>query len=317
MAALLALSLAANGAALANPNSTQETAPTTSPASGEWIIVTNGGNTIQLRLYTNACPDAPHVFNTFELQAHGANLLRSATGALASQGQSLSAPDHPLHHILVNGEGPSLACSNGMTLMEQASGPDWRYISLDGKEAYRGRLEVFQRALLVVDPDLIVIYDRVVAAKPIEYQMLLHPPASTRVDTDWGDLLLDLPQASMIIHSPGRKRDPRPWTQLASPADALLPATATMVLGPTNRVSQLHVLTVFAISPTGQPADYNFKLLESPAAIGAQIQRQGLPTLVAFRTDAGTENPSLMGFAFSGPVGVYVFKPKTGKSSGN
>jgi hypothetical protein len=197
-----------------------------------------------------------------------------------------------------------------MTMIEQTAGRQWCYLALDATAAYRDRLQQYTRAVLFVEPDLFVIHDHLVAREPVRFQMLLHPPAATILDTNWGDLRLDLPKAGFRIHAPGRGGWLRSWKRIESAADAILPGTVTMELGPTNQVATLDVLTVFAVYPGGDNADYAFKLLESNTAVGARIHRQGLPTVVAFRTDPGADRASLAGLEFSGPVGVGVFKPK-------
>ena len=83
-----------------------------------------------------------------------------------------------------------------------------------------------------------------------------------------------------------------------------------MRMGPTNKVAELDLLTVFAVHRHGGTNDYAFKLLESNTAVGARIHRAGYPTLVAFRIDPSAGGASLTGFGFRGPVGVDVFKPK-------
>jgi hypothetical protein len=132
---------------------------------------------------------------------------------------------------------------------------------------------------------------------------------STRVDPIWRDLRLDLPQASLRIHAPSR-RELRGWERVTSPADSILPDTMTVQVGPTNKVTQVDLLTVFAMQPFGAKMDYVFKLVESNTAVGARIHRDGLPTLVAFRSDSNNSNPSLDSFKFTGPVGVSVFRPR-------
>jgi len=289
-----------------NQHSELPAASTPDPAA-RGLVLTNADHTIQFSLATNACPQAPWILNTFDLVAHGETILQSPRRNLPAVGGA----DDLFGQILINGRGPAMTCENSLTLVEQACGPEWRAAILDATAGYRDRLTTLRRTVVVVDPDLIVIYDRMAAPEPVTYAMRLHPPSGTRVDPDWGDLRLALDRAALIVHAPGRKRDPRPWQRVDSPADALWPGTVTMHLGPTNRVSQLHVLTVLAISPSARPVDYTFRLIESTAAIGAQIQRNGLPTLVAFRTDPQAPGATLNGFPFQGPVGVYVFKPKT------
>jgi hypothetical protein len=276
----------------------------------DFVVLPSPTNAVQFRLYTNASPDAPHLFNTFELEAYSERLLQWPAGDVLSRRTITSPSDPTLHNLLVNGQGPNLDATNSMAMIEEASGPEWRYVAFDASAAYRGRLEKYRRGILFIEPDLFVLYDHVVAKETVRLQMVLHPPAATRLDATWGDLHLDLPKAGLIINAPGRRRDLRSWQRMESPVDKLLPGTVTMGLGPTNKLAEVDLLTVFTVSPGGQKTSYAFKLLLSISSIGARIHRDGLPTLVAFRIDPATNNPSLTGFAFTGPVGVDIFKPK-------
>ena len=145
--------------------------------------------------------------------------------------------------------------------------------------------------------------------------MLLHPPAATRLDTIWRDLRLDLPKGGFRISAPAGRHALRSWERIESAADSILPGTVTMQLGPTNKLAQVDLLTVFAVYRGGEKKDYAFKLLESNNAVGARIHREGLPTLVAFKTDPASGKASVTGFPFSGPVGVYVFKPQANEEA--
>ena len=274
------------------------------------VIMPDPTNAIQLRLYTNAVPRASHLFNTFEIEAYGQTMLRSPGKDSVKRALAKPSSNTCLHSILVNGTGPDLSASTTMRVIARASGPEWSYVALDASSAYRSRLERYERGILFIQPDLFVLYDHLVAKEPVRFQMVLHPPAVTRLDTNWGDLHLDMPNAGMTIHSPGRRHDRRVWERIDSAADALLPGTVTMQLGPTNKLAQLHVLTVFALRHGGEKKSYMFKLVESASSIGAQVHRDGLPTLIAFKTDSAAESASLAGFGFDGPVGVYVYKPK-------
>jgi hypothetical protein len=278
--------------------------------SSGFVVMPSPTNAIQLRLYTSASPDSPHLFNTFDIEAYGERLLQSPRGDAFKRSLTASPTNAWLHNILVDGEGPTLVSTNSMAVIEQASGPAWRYLALDASAAYRGRLEQYKRGILFVAPDLFVLFDHLVAKKPASFQMLLHPPAATQVDDIWRDLRLDLPKAGFRIHAPGAKRTPRSWVRIESAADQLLPGTVTMQLGPTNKFVALDLVTVFAVYRGGEKKSYAFKLLESNSAIGARIHRDGWPTLVAFKIDAAAQSASLTGFSFSGPVGVDVFKPK-------
>jgi hypothetical protein len=272
------------------------------------VVLPNCANAVRFRLYTNAAPNAPRLFNTFEIEAFGERLLSSPEAGSLRQSLVVAPTNDSPHNVLVNGVGPELGCTDSMKMIEQVSGPDWCYIALDVTPAYRGRLKQYQRGVLFVEPDLFILHDHLEAREPMSFQMLLHPPAATRVDPDWHDLRWETSKVNLWINSPSR-RELRSWERVGSSSDAVLADTVTMKLGPTNKVNQIDLLTVFAVRPGSLKMDYAFKLVESNTAVGARIQRDGLPTLVAFRVDPANSNSSLDSFKFSGPVGVGVFRP--------
>lgn len=279
-------------------------------AAQGFIVVPSPTNAVQFRLYTNASPNSPHLFNTFDIEGYGEMLLQSPGGDRLKRWLTEFPSNALLHNILVDCQGPMLGSTNNMTVVEEASGPDWRYVALDVSAAYRARLDRYRRGILFVEPDLFVLHDHLIAKKPVRFQMVLHPPAVTQVDAIWRDLRLDLPKCGFRIHAPGTKRMLRSWERIESAVDQLLPGTVTVQLGPTNSLAALDVVTVFAVYRGAEKKDYGFKLLESNSAVGARIHRDGLPTLVAFKLDATARSASLTGFGFNGPVGVDVFKPK-------
>jgi hypothetical protein len=276
---------------------------------GGFVVLPGGTNAVQFRLYTNASPDAAHLFNTFEIEAFGKKLLQSPGAESMRQWLRAAPTNGTLHNVLVNSLGPEPGITNSMKLLEQTSGRDWCYVALDLTPAYGGSLKQYQRSILFVAPDLFVLYDHLVGRERLRFEMFLHPPAAARVDPAWGDVRLETPEASVRINAPSR-RELRSWERINSSADAILPNTMTVRIGPTNKVSQLDLLTVFAVRPGGKTMDYVFKLVESNTAVGARIHRDGLPTLVAFRLDPASPESSLDSFKFTGPVGVAVFRPK-------
>ncbi len=274
------------------------------------VVLPNATNAVQLRIYTNASPDSPYLFNTFDIEAYGETLLQSPNGDALKRTMAVSRTNNWFHNILIDGKGPVLAASNNMTIVEQASGPDWKYIGLDGNAAYQGELENYKRGILFVAPDLFVVLDHIEAKKPVNFQMVLHPPVAAQVDPHWHDLRLHLSKAGFHIHAPGTKKVLRSW-EVRSDADQILEHTMTVQLGPTNKVARLDLLTIFAVYSGKEKQDYYaFKLVESDTAIGARIHRDGWPTMIAFKLDPAAPDASITGFAFKGPVGVDVFKPK-------
>src|ERR1043166_7775988 len=86
----------------------------------DFLVLPNSTNAVQFRLYTNSAPSAPHLFNTFEIQAYGETLLKSPTGDL-DYWLRTSSSNVFLHNVLVNGTGPQVDPSNSMTVLAQAS----------------------------------------------------------------------------------------------------------------------------------------------------------------------------------------------------
>ena len=280
------------------------------PLNAQFVVLPNSTNAIQVRVYTNASPDAVHLFNTFDIDAYGEHLIQSP--GVDAYNHALT--NSTLHNILVNGKGPALAATNSMIVIEQASGTDWNYIGLDGSAAYRDQLKTYRRGILFVAPDLFVVFDHLVAKEPAKFQMFLHPPAAAQVDPAWHDLRLNLPNATCRVHAPGTKKMLRSWERVESPADKILAHTVTMQLGPTNKLAALDVLTVFTVYRSGENRDKDYyafsRLVESDTAIGVRIHRNGWPTLTAFKLDPSAPSASISGFGFKGPVAVDAFRPK-------
>src|SRR5262249_21646201 len=149
------------------------------------------------------------LFNTVEIEAYGEALLKSPT---ADDWKRSGSP--LLHNVLINGRGPELVPENGARIVEQASGPEWRYVALDFSAAYRGRLNQFKRAILFVDPDLFILSDHLAAKEPARFKMLLHPPAASQLDPIWNDLRFDSPKAGFRIHAPARRKNVRAWKRI-------------------------------------------------------------------------------------------------------
>jgi hypothetical protein len=250
------------------------------------------------------------VANTFALDAWGESLLAPVPRATIEQGVPGGAP--MLENILIDGKGHDPGETNGARVVERAAGKEWQYLGLDLTAGYRSRVTQYRRGLLFVEPDLLVLHDHLVAPKPVAFRFVLHPPTVTALDREWGDLRITGSNAQAQVHAPGTRQSLRAWHRVDCPADVLLPGTVTMQMGPTNRLERADSIVVLALTRSGTRSDYAFRLIESDSAVGVRIHRQGWPTLIAFRLDAGAAEASLTGFKFQGPVGVDVFRPRRG-----
>ena len=306
---LLIVAFAVGGAA-AEPADRKPEPMATVACGQDGIALPSPTNAVQFRLFANAAPEAPHRFNTFELKGYGATLLPSAWSIEPKSAQPNAISNGAPHNILINGLGPELSASNSLVMVAQAAAAGWQYVALDVTAAYRDRVELFERGILFVEPDLYVLYDHLIARASATFQLVLKPPAEARLDSVWGDLRLELPTAGLRIHAPSPQRQVRNWRPLVSSTNGLLSSPTRFGLGPTNKMTEFNLVTVFAVHRGGEKRELAFRLLEGNNAIGARIHRDGFPTLVAFRVDPAFATSSLTGFVFEGPVGVDVFKPK-------
>jgi hypothetical protein len=273
------------------------------------LVLPNPTNSIQFRLYTNASPEARHLFNTFDIQANGTNVLQAPAGEELSRW--LSVPTNAaLNNLLVNGRGAVLAVTNGSKLTYQAAGPEWSYVAVDVGAAYQGRLSQFKRGILFVEPDLFVIYDHLEASEAADIDFVLHPPAATTLDEVWGDLNLTTPTVGLLVNTPGTQKTLRAWERVDSTADRLLPGTVTMQVGPRAKQTKLDLITVLAVYPPGKRQYIRFRLLANDTAVGARLVGPTIQTIVAFKTQTNSSSGNLTGFQFEGPVGVGIYKPK-------
>jgi len=82
-----------------------------------------------------------------------------------------------VNSILVNGAGQTRHSAAAVgELMAFHTEPGLHYVEGEAAAAYGGRLESFRRGILFLEPDLIVIHDRLRAAEPSTFEWLLHAP---------------------------------------------------------------------------------------------------------------------------------------------
>ena len=108
---------------------------TTASSRQDFVVVPGLSNALQFRLYTNASPDAPHLVNTFDIEAYGEVLLQSPGGDPLKRWLASSSSNHSLHNILIDGAGPELASANGMKLID---GGGFMVVGANPKSTFAG-----------------------------------------------------------------------------------------------------------------------------------------------------------------------------------
>jgi hypothetical protein len=144
----------------------------------------NGNDNVEVLFKSSPMGTQSHGYNAqnvFELYAYGTPLL------LSSGQRDLYGSDHhanwmwetkSCNDILVGGRGQvkhSPAAVGRISGFYTSPALDW--VRGEAAEAYDPALKRFTRDIVFAKPDLVVIYDRVEAARPETYQWLLHAPS--------------------------------------------------------------------------------------------------------------------------------------------
>lgn len=278
----------------------------------EVLFLPSPTNSVQMRLFLGTERGARHAFNCFEISAQGQVLLPASPGPGTLGDLGWKACGKSLQSVLLDGNGPNPPSGFSAKVIDDVSGSGWRLLGLELPGAYADAdAKVhYRRNLLYVEPGLFVVHDHFegVDGRRVDWQW--HLPSAARLDPAWGDVRLGTTNTGLVMHAPGTSKHPRAIRRIESPADRLLPATMSVGLSITNRETALDLMVVYGVQRSGVPADFAFKWVESNTAVGARIYRDGLPTLVGFRTTAGGGKSSISGFEFDGPVGVSVLRPK-------
>jgi hypothetical protein len=302
---LLMLKLATVPGFAANPPAAASREVPANPAVSATGIVTLPGTQgpFQLQLGLGGTLDSGLPLSGFTLAACGTNLLDPRLPEVAP---------NALADVLVDGAGPEPAFRDSLAVVERLSGKDWECVVVEATAAYGKRLTRFRRHLLFVQTNLFVIYDDIESAVPVTIEYRLRSAGELQLENRSGDLRLETPAAGFTAHWLCSEADSfSPWRLVADPP-GLPPGMRTsraLHTVSTNKLTRARTLTAIIPHCAGQKKGTGFKLLESDTAIGARIYRDGLPTLVAFRTvDTGEGN--LTGLKFTALLAVDVFRPR-------
>ncbi len=250
----------------------------------------------------------PH--NSFQLNAYGEALLttcvyRDLHGSKFHYQWAHSTRAH--NAVLVNGEQQArhTPAPHGR-IVDFITTPEWDYVSGDATDAYGDLLERYQRHVVFIKPDLIVIYDELEAREPATFQFMLHAEDPFEVFEANNTLRLNREKAGLdarylspvelTFHQwdgyeppPERREFPNQWHL----------ETATV-----EEKQALDMLTVVVPYRAGARSEWSAKREETESAIGLRFNRNGKEILVAFRKAGAGETAELAGWQFTGPAAV-------------
>ena len=249
----------------------------------------------------------PH--NSFQLNAYGEALLttcvyRDLHGSKFHYQWAHSTVAH--NTVLVNGEGQikHTAAPHGRIADFQFT-PTLDYVEGDATAAYGGRLARCLRHVAFVKPDLIVIFDDLVAAEPAAFQFMLHALQPFTVDDQNALLSAEQPKAGVTVKylSPAPLQF-RQWDGFEPKPDREFPNQWHVEASTLEKRREIGVLTVIVPFRAGQRADWTAERLESDTALGVRVQRGGKPVVVAFRKTGVTGVASVANLTVEGKVAM-------------
>lgn len=256
--------------------------------------------------------------NSFQLNAYGDALLTSCNyrdlfGSdfhykWAHQSISQNA-------VLVNGRGqkPHSALSRGKIIDSKLTG-EWDYILGDAAEAYEGRLDRAMRHVVFVKPDIIVLYDDLVAVEPSDFQFMLHGMSEFEVAASTSELHIQQPNAGATIQYLGtspvtlRQWDGYPYTSIRG----AIPNQWHVEASTQKKERAVGMFSVILPYRGNAKPKYTAERLQSPTADGVKVNMDGRTTIIGF-TKHDTKTGELAGFTFESPVLVKVLQPAAAK----
>lgn len=249
----------------------------------------------------------PH--NSFQLNAYGEALLttcvyRDLHGSKFHYDWAHSTRAH--NAVLVNGEGQikHTAAPHGR-IVDFQLGAEADYLVGDATAAYGKRLERYERHVLFVKPDLIVIYDDLAAAEPATFQFMLHSLEPFAIQPEPARLSLKRPKAGLEAQylSP-QPISFRQWDGFEPKPDREFPNQFHVEASTQSKHREIGMLTVLVPHRSNAQAEWQAERVESPTALGARITRGGMTRLVLFRKHGVSGDATVAGASFSARYAV-------------
>ncbi|HOC56025.1 MAG TPA: DUF4962 domain-containing protein [Verrucomicrobiota bacterium] len=249
--------------------------------------------------------------NSFQLNAYGEALLttcvyRDYFGSKFHYQWCHSTKAH--NAVLVDGQGQHTRspASTGRILDFELS-PALDYVVGSAAEAYGGRLERYRRSVAFVKPNLIVICDDLSATNEATFQFMLHAPGPFTLDAAAGRATVEQPKAGATVQylSPVPLSF-RQWDGYEPKPERDFPNQWHLEAGTQDPRQDIQVLTVIVSCRAGKATPWNARRLESRAAVGVRLERDGKPLVVAFRKAHQPGKAVLEDMSFDKPVALFM-----------
>jgi hypothetical protein len=247
--------------------------------------------------------------NSFQLNAYGeavfpACVYRDLHGSKFHTGWCHETISQ--NAVLVDGRGQAkyTPAPHGR-IVESRLGRDWDYVAGDAADAYGGRLLRYRRHLLFAKPDVLAVYDDLVAKEPSSFQFMLHAPRAFDVDEKGAALRVDLPKAG----AEARYLSPAPltfrqWDGYEPKPTREFPNLWHVEAGTREKRAEVGMLTVIVPHRAGRREPWSAARVESATAVGVRFERGGKTIRLAFRKDGVRGEASVDGLAFDAPAAV-------------
>lgn len=262
----------------------------------------HGADNVQFLMRSSPFGSISHAYadqNAFALSAYG-EPLAIASGYYPYYGSphhtSWSWETKAANSVLVDGQGQNTRDWNARGRIVKFATSDYAHYALgDATEAYGGRLKRFYRHALYLRPvaagdePVVILYDDLVAQKPVTYQWLLHALEQMQVD-EAGERVelkrgaahlrvqfltpqgLKFSQTDQFTAPPEAEKMPNQW-HLTAQTTAPAPARGFLT-----------VLLPYRVGKEAQVAQV--KLLDKPGWAALEIISHGSRQVVAFRREA-------------------------------
>jgi hypothetical protein len=252
----------------------------------------------------------PH--NSFQLNAYGAALLttcvyRDLHGSRFHYEWAHSTRAH--NAVLVNGEDQvrhTPAPQGRIVDFERGAAAD--YVAGEAAEAYGGRLQRYQRHLLLVkEPDpMVVIWDDLEAVEPATFQFMLHAFVPFEPDETAARWVVTQPGAGAVI----RYLSPvelgyRQWDGYDPAPSREFPNQWHLEAGTAQAMRELSMVTLIVPYRAGRTPEVRAVRLDGPTAVGLRVTVDGRERAMGFRKPGVQGVAQVRGQKFDGPWAVW------------